>query len=126
MKKLLIAALILAGQIAFGVTELNDKTSDEFWKLPKTQKVAVEVYADWCQYCKAMEPMYQKLEAKYPNVKFYKLNIDSNPEYRQLVSGLPTILVGTPQIPNPSQIRGLPKSQEELEKVFEKVLKESP
>ena len=52
----------------------------------------LEFYADWCGYCKALEPTMNQLENE--GVKIIKINTDKYPELaRQFgIRGLPTVI----------------------------------
>ena len=39
----------------------------------------IDLYADWCGPCRMLAPILDELESEYPNVKFCKINIDSEP-----------------------------------------------
>lgn len=53
--------------------------------------VVVKFYADWCGYCKRMEPIYQMMQKKYGDqVKFYEFNIDDDEPYSEQL-GVQTI-----------------------------------
>ena len=41
--------------------------------------VVIDLYADWCGPCRMLAPILAELEAEYPNVKFCKINVDSEP-----------------------------------------------
>ncbi len=43
-------------------------------------KVVIKFFAPWCGACKQVEGLYKKFSQKYPNVKFYQVNIDDNPD----------------------------------------------
>ena len=54
----------------------------------------VDFWADWCGYCKQIDPYLQSLAKKYKGkVQFYKVNADENEELTQLygIDGLPTV-----------------------------------
>ena len=54
----------------------------------------VDFWADWCGYCKQIDPYLKSLAKKYKGkVQFYKVNADENPELMQLygIDGLPTL-----------------------------------
>lgn len=42
--------------------------------------VVIDLYADWCGPCKMLAPVIHELEAEYPDVKFCKINVDSERE----------------------------------------------
>jgi thioredoxin len=54
----------------------------------------VDFWADWCGYCKLIDPYMKALAKKYKGkVQFYKVNADENEELLQLygIDGLPTL-----------------------------------
>jgi thioredoxin 1 len=54
----------------------------------------IDFYADWCQPCKAMEPIVEQLLTEHPRVKIEKINVDKQPDYAQLhgVMSIPTFI----------------------------------
>lgn len=54
----------------------------------------VDFYATWCGPCKAMAPHLSKLVQEYPDVEFYKVDVDESPEIAQHcgVSAMPTFV----------------------------------
>lgn len=42
--------------------------------------VVIDLYADWCGPCKMLAPILSELESEYPDVKFCKINVDTEPE----------------------------------------------
>ncbi len=58
--------------------------------------VLVDVWAEWCPPCKALEPALAAIAAEHPDhLRVFKLNGDEHPEVatRFGVMGLPTMLV---------------------------------
>ena len=51
--------------------------------------VVLDIYADWCTPCKLIAPRLDELSTQYPNVRFCKLNVESN--LKPNISNLPTI-----------------------------------
>lgn len=47
--------------------------------------VIIKVFAAWCQPCKQMTPILEKLAEEFPNIKFATINVD---EERELVAAL--------------------------------------
>eukprot|EP01023_Acetabularia_acetabulum_P044492 TRINITY_DN446_c0_g1_i1.p2 TRINITY_DN446_c0_g1~~TRINITY_DN446_c0_g1_i1.p2 ORF type:complete len:150 (+),score=17.76 TRINITY_DN446_c0_g1_i1:84-533(+) len=80
------------------IRSVADVTTENFESevLQSKLPVLVDFWADWCGPCKLINPLVQKLEAKYgDSVKVVKMDVDKN---RDLVKsykvyGLPTVLV---------------------------------
>ena len=74
------------------VKDLSDRTFD----LATAEGISVvDFWADWCQPCRMMSPIYESAAEEMPDVKFFKLNLD---EYEQVgldkgVSSIPTIMI---------------------------------
>jgi thioredoxin len=61
-----------------GIQELTDANFDQFIADAQVP-VLVDVYADWCQPCKAIEPIIKQMSQKYEGkMIFAKLNADFN------------------------------------------------
>ena len=46
--------------------------------------VVVDLYADWCGPCRMLAPTMEELEREYPDVKFCKVNVDSDPDIARM------------------------------------------
>ena len=68
------------------ITDLSD--------VPKSGKVVIDFYADWCGPCQKLGPHFIELSKKYPNISFLKVNTDKAEDLATHydVSALPTIL----------------------------------
>jgi thioredoxin 1 len=76
------------------VTETTDKNFEED-VLKSNMPVVVDLWAPWCGPCRMVAPIVEKLSGDYQGkVKFYKLNIDQNPESpaKYHVMSIPTLL----------------------------------
>ena len=62
--------------------------------VPKSGKVIIDFYADWCGPCQKLGPHFLEFSKKYPNISFLKVNTDNAEELatHYEVSALPTIL----------------------------------
>ena len=51
--------------------------------------------APWCVPCKTSAPILERMEAKYPAVKFAKVNVEESPDLIETygIRSLPTFLV---------------------------------
>ena len=82
----------------------------------------VDFWADWCGYCKQIDPYMKALAKKYIGlVQFYKVNADENEELMQLygIDGLPTIFFCNGE---DIQMNSGAQSQEEFDKMIQQML----
>ena len=61
--------------------------------LQSSRPVLVDYWADWCSPCKQIAPIIDELSREYPNVKFVKVDTNTNPNLaaEQGVLSLPTL-----------------------------------
>lgn len=73
---------------------MKDVDAKQFWEEVKDGTVVVDLWADWCRPCKAIEPYLYELAKVYTDVKFIRLNTDEHPEVPMElgVVSIPTIL----------------------------------
>ncbi len=76
------------------VREISD---DEFPAEVEQAKgvVFVDFWAPWCGPCQMMAPVYEKVAAKYPKIKFLKVNTTEHLQKAEQydVTGIPCIVV---------------------------------
>jgi len=62
------------------------------------KSVVLDFYANWCGPCKVASPSVEKLSIEMPDVDFFKVNVEDNPEMAALfaVRAIPTFVVITP------------------------------
>jgi len=63
--------------------------------LKSDKPVIVDYSAEWCGPCKMIAPIFEKLSHQITNVKFVKINVDSNQNLAssQGVMGIPCMIV---------------------------------
>jgi len=56
--------------------------------------LVLDFYATWCGPCKMLTPKLNELETRYPNVEFYKIDVDVLESFSQecKISAMPTLL----------------------------------
>ena len=54
----------------------------------------VHFTAEWCQPCKAMQPIITQFKDKHPEIKYTKIDIDEQPDTAKFfgVMGVPTFI----------------------------------
>ncbi|KAL3231599.1 Thioredoxin-3, mitochondrial [Nakaseomyces bracarensis] len=72
------------------------KTTEEMLKLIKdpSKLSVIDFYATWCGPCKAMVPFLSKFVDAYPEVNFYKVDVDESSDLAEYfgVSAMPTFV----------------------------------
>ncbi len=57
--------------------------------------IIIDYFADWCQPCKMLAPVLEKVSEQMKNVKFFKINVDDSQELAQQqgILGIPCIVI---------------------------------
>lgn len=90
--------------------------------------VIVDCYADWCGWCKKMDPAMNELAEEYDGqVIFYRIDMDAAKEMGRTlkISGLPTLLVIKPNTPA-QQAVGYHEKKELKQMIDEYLLRQEP
>lgn len=99
-KKLALSVVLLISAYSFAttITEITAENAKDF--LTTSDKpVIVEIYAEWCQPCKEMAPLFEQLAQEAGDqYVFAKLNYEKNVELAQElhIEQIPTFLVIKP------------------------------
>ncbi|EEH40309.1 thioredoxin [Paracoccidioides lutzii Pb01] len=74
---------------AISTTSTADTSTDK-----KTSLVVIDCYATWCGPCKVIAPKLVEFSETYPNVTFYKVDVDECPDIAQElgVRAMPTFI----------------------------------
>ncbi|WP_343153648.1 thioredoxin TrxA [Buchnera aphidicola (Mindarus keteleerifoliae)] len=95
------------------ITNLNDS---EFQKKILEEKgiCLVDFWAEWCNPCKVLSPILEKIAKEYENkIKVFKINIDENPKTapKYSIKGIPTLLLFKKGILVATKVGAISKSQ---------------
>ena len=52
------------------------KSIEEFANAISKGNVVVDFYATWCGPCMMLEPVTEEMSERYPNINFYKVDVD--------------------------------------------------
>ena len=57
--------------------------------------VLIDFWAEWCEPCKMMAPIFEELSKEETKVKFCKLNVDAQPNVAGMfgIDSIPTLVV---------------------------------
>ena len=70
--------------------------SNEYNQEIKDGVVVVDFFANWCEPCKMLAPIFEELGKEYNGkVKFIKVDVDQSPDLamRYQVASIPTVIV---------------------------------
>ena len=86
------------------VVDVTDATFEELVQRSRTVPVVVDLWASWCQPCKTLGPILEKLAAEYGGrFQLAKIDVDSNPQVAAAfqVQSIPTVvaLLGGQAVP---------------------------
>jgi thioredoxin 1 len=75
------------------VTELTDANFRT--TLAQAPLAFVDLYASWCGPCRLFSPLFDKVAARHPKARFFKIDGDLNPECRSdlTIDNLPFVAV---------------------------------
>lgn len=76
-----------------GIIDLNDSNFDK--TISSDNPTLVDFWAEWCGPCKSMHPIFERMSNKFPNVKFARVNVDSNQNIsmKYAVQSIPTFIM---------------------------------
>lgn len=101
-----------------------DFEKEKEWKFKGELPVIIDFYADWCQPCKMVAPIFEELSDEYSGkLNIYKINTEQEQELAAAfgISSIPSILF-IPKDDKPQMAVGAyPKDG--LEKIIKDVLK---
>ncbi|NCB33526.1 MAG: thioredoxin [Erysipelotrichia bacterium] len=77
------------------MVELIKSKADYEAILSSNTTVFADFFAEWCGPCKMVGPLVEKISESNPDVKFVKVNVDSNPEIASMygIMSIPTLIV---------------------------------
>lgn len=106
------------------VEKIFDYENDKEWKFKGELPAIIDFYADWCQPCKMVAPVLEKLSDEYKGkVNIFKVDTEDQRELAQVfqITSIPSILF-IPKDDKPQMAMGaLPK--ESFEEAIKDVLK---
>ena len=79
-----------------GPSRVIEVTSSNFNEevINSSVPVLIDFYADWCGPCKILSPIVEEVSSQYEDVKFVKINIDSNQDIANdyMITSIPTLV----------------------------------
>ena len=76
-----------------GIVDLLPGTFDNV--ISSDRPTLVDFWASWCGPCKTMHPVFESINAEYPDITFARVNVDACPEIaaRLSVQSIPTFVM---------------------------------
>ena len=73
---------------------MKNITANDINQLIQSEKVILVFHGNGCINCKIMQPIIDSLENTFPNIRFYRINVDLYPHLIQTykITSLPTLL----------------------------------
>jgi len=70
------------------------KVINKLDEISQDKKVIIDFFAEWCGPCKKIAPQYIELSKKYPDIDFFKCDVDESSELSEQfdVNALPTFV----------------------------------
>ncbi|WGW12961.1 tetratricopeptide repeat protein [Saxibacter everestensis] len=106
------------------VFDTTEATFNSVVELSASVPVVVDLWADWCQPCKQLSPILDKLVDEYAGrIVLAKVDVDANPQIQQLfqAQSIPTVVAIVKGQPVPLFQGALPEPQ--VRQYFEELLK---
>ena len=79
-----------------GPSRVIEVTSSNFNEevINSSVPVLIDFYADWCGPCKILSPIVEEVSSQYEDVKFVKIDIDSNQDIANdyMITSIPTLV----------------------------------
>ncbi|MGM9908098.1 thioredoxin [Limosilactobacillus sp.] len=74
---------------------VNVTTDQSFEQDTATGVALVDFWATWCGPCRMQSPVVEALSEEMPEVNFYKLDVDQNPETARKfrIMSIPTLMI---------------------------------
>lgn len=74
---------------------VNVTTDQSFEQDTATGVALVDFWATWCGPCRMQSPVVEALSEEMPEVNFYKLDVDHNPETARKfrIMSIPTLMI---------------------------------
>lgn len=93
------------------VIHVNDSNFDEL-VLKSEKPVIVDFWAEWCNPCKMLGPIFEEASAEATDIVFAKLNIDESPNSSSnyKVMSIPTIMLFKNGAPVKKTVGAIPKA----------------